>query len=147
VPAPEVALREVRTDDLPAIFRHQADPESVAMAGLGPRDRTAFDEHWRRILHDPAVLTRAIVADGELAGTALSFEQGGRRMVGYWLDREHWGRGIATRALTLLLEEVTERPLHAVVSRHNAASLRIVEKHGFRVVDEDHDGAVLLELA
>jgi RimJ/RimL family protein N-acetyltransferase len=51
--------------------------------------------------------------------------------VGYWIAAEHWGRGIATRALSLLLELVATRPLHARVARDNVASIRVLERNGF----------------
>ena len=51
--------------------------------------------------------------------------------MGYWIAREHWGRGIATRALSLMLRLVAIRPLHARVARHNGASIRVLQRHGF----------------
>ena len=40
-------------------------------------------------------------------------------LVGYWIGRRDWGRGIATRALALFLERVTTRPLYAFVAVNN----------------------------
>jgi RimJ/RimL family protein N-acetyltransferase len=51
--------------------------------------------------------------------------------LGYWLARAWWGQGIATRAVGLLLHEVSRRPLFATVAAHNHASLRVLAKHGF----------------
>ncbi len=53
--------------------------------------------------------------------------------MGYWIASEHWGRGIAMRALSLLLALVATRPLHARVARENAASIRVLERNGFSV--------------
>ena len=58
----------------------------------------------------------------------------GARQVGYWLGRRYWGRGVATKALSAFLDLVTTRPLFAHVARHNAASLRVLEKCGFTVI-------------
>ena len=52
------------------------------------------------------------------------------------MPRRYWGRGVATRALVQFLEVVTERPLYAVVAEHNAASLRVLAKCGFTVVEK-----------
>ena len=52
-------------------------------------------------------------------------------MVGYWLGRDFWGRGIATRALRQYLLVDRHRPLHALVSPDNTASLRILKGCGF----------------
>jgi RimJ/RimL family protein N-acetyltransferase len=54
--------------------------------------------------------------------------------VTYWIDRPAWGKGIATRALALLLELVTTRPLHARAASDNAGSLRVLQKCGFKAV-------------
>jgi RimJ/RimL family protein N-acetyltransferase len=124
-------LRDVREDDLDALFEQQADPESSAMAGVPSRDRAAFDEHLRRVLADERNLYRVIDVDGEPAGTVLSWPHEGRRYVGYWLDRKYWGRGLATAALAELLAGLPERPLHALVSTGNAGSIRVLEKNGF----------------
>ena len=113
------------------------------MAAVIPRDREAFEAHWTRLRAADAVVTKAIVADGELAGHALSFPRDARREVGYWLGREHWGRGIATKALAAFLEHDLTRPLHAAASRDNPGSLRVLEKCGFQVVGEIEDGLVL----
>jgi RimJ/RimL family protein N-acetyltransferase len=143
--ADAVTLREVEPADLPVFFEHQRDPVALAMAGLPGRERDAFDEHWARIMADDTVLIRTIVAGGEVVGNALSFEHEGRREVGYWIGRHHWGRGIATAALVAFLGEETVRPLHAGVLPANGGSLRVLEKCGFVACGEE-DGLVVLRL-
>ena len=138
-------LREVLPADLPVHFEQQRDPESVALAAVPARDREAFDAHWAKLLADDTVVLRSIVVDGEVVGSALSFARDGERQVGYWIGREHWGRGIASRALPLLLAELPERPLHATVAAHNPASVRVLEKSGFTRVGE-RDGVLVLRL-
>ena len=130
----EVALRAVIDSDLPVFFEHQRDPQSVAMAAFPSREREAHMAHWRKIMAEPSNTTRTILCDGQVAGNILSWDAADGREVGYWLGREFWGRGIATRALELLLEELRMRPLYAHVVRHNAASRRVLEKCGFVVV-------------
>ena len=142
----EVVLRAVEPADLPILFEHQRDPAGIVMAGVGGRDRATFDEHWAKILADADSLIRTVVVDGEVAGHVLSFERDGRREVGYWIGRDHWGRGVATAALVAFLGEDEARPLHAGVLPANAGSLRVLEKCGFAVVGEDDDGLVILRL-
>lgn len=130
----DVRLRPVAPDDLPIFFEHQCDPEAARMAAFPSRDRTAFDRHWAtNVLGNPTAVTRTILVDGEVAGNIGSWAEDGVRLVGYWLGREYWGRGVATRALAAFLHEVTERPLHADVARHNAGSIRVLEMCGFRI--------------
>jgi hypothetical protein len=95
------------------------------------RDPAAFTTHWERAMVDPAVTTRAILADGVLVGNVASFVMEGLPSVGYWIAREHWSRGIATRALALLLAEVPTRPLYARAARSNVGSVRVLERCGF----------------
>jgi RimJ/RimL family protein N-acetyltransferase len=124
-------LRDVVESDLDALFEQQADPESSAMAAVPSRDRAAFDAHWRRILADENTVVRVIDVDGAAAGHVLSWPSEGRRYIGYWVAREFWGRGLATAGLAELLTELRERPLHALVSTDNRASIRVLEKCGF----------------
>lgn len=135
-PTGDVALREVVEDDLTVFFEHQRDPVAARMAAFPPRDREAFMAHWARILVDEQLLARTILVDGRVAGNVVSWEHDRRRLVGYWVGRGFWGRGVATRALSRFLEEVGTRPLYAFVAVHNVASIRVLEKCGFRVSDE-----------
>jgi RimJ/RimL family protein N-acetyltransferase len=139
-----VRLREVVPSDLPMHFEQQRDPESNRMAAVPPRDRPAFDAHWARILVDPAVVVRTVLADEDVAGSVLSFVRDGQRQVGYWIAREHWGKGIATAALAELLREVTARPLFARVAADNHGSRRVLETCGFQPVAEERDEDVRL---
>ena len=133
---PVVRLREVEEGDLPVLFLHQLDPEASRMAAFPPRERDAFFAHWRKILADDAGVVRAVLADEEVVGHVCAFDMEGQREVGYWVAREHWGRGIATRALEAFLLLERTRPLHAHVARHNAGSIRVLEKCGFTRASE-----------
>jgi RimJ/RimL family protein N-acetyltransferase len=124
-------LRAVEPADLPIFFDHQLDAEAAAMAAFPSRDRASFDAHWARVLADPSALNRTVVVAGQVAGNVACFGEPGEREIAYWLGREFWGRGVATAAVQLLLAEVTERPLLAIVAEHNVGSLRVLEKCGF----------------
>lgn len=76
----------------------------------------------------------AVVRDGDVVGSIGHFVADGRTEVTYWVDRAAWGRGIATRALHLLLDLVSTRPLYARTASDNVASLRVLAKAGFRAV-------------
>jgi RimJ/RimL family protein N-acetyltransferase len=143
-PAPDdVRLRDATHDDLPIFYEHQRDPVASEMAAFASRDLDAFMEHWTtRILGDETGVAKTVLVDGRVAGNILGFEHDGRREVGYWIGREFWGRGVATRALAAFLAEVTERPLYAGVAKHNVASVRVLEKNGFVVADEPGEPGV-----
>lgn len=112
-------------------FQHQADPEACRLAAVKPRALDSFISHWNKLIADRGAIARAILADERLAGNIVCFQIAGVHYVGYWLGREHWGRGIASGALRVFLDEVAIRPLHARVARHNVASIRVLEKCGF----------------
>jgi RimJ/RimL family protein N-acetyltransferase len=85
--------------------------------------------------------------DTAVAGN-IGVDADGKREIGYWLDRAFWGRGIATEAISafVLLEQT--RPLYASVAKHNAASIRVLQKCGFTVAGAEPDGThVLLTLS
>ena len=127
----EVLLREVEPGDLPSFFEYQSDAGASRLAAVPSRDRDTFEAHWQRILADESSTIRTIVADGAVAGHLVAFPRDGVVEVGYWLGREHWGKGIATKALGAFLREVAHRPLHAAAARHNPGSIRVLEKCGF----------------
>jgi RimJ/RimL family protein N-acetyltransferase len=135
-----VILRPVRESDLDALFRQRSDPESVRMAAFTPEDpddRQRFDAHMVRVMESPEITQRAITWEGELVGSIASFVVEGQTEVTYWIDRAVWGRGIASRALSLFLEVVRIRPLYARAASDNAGSLRVLEKNGFRIIDTE----------
>ena len=130
--ARQVRLREVEDHDLGVFFDHQTDPEATEMAAFPARGEDQFAAHWARTRADAATIQRTIVADGVVAGYIASWEQDGQRLLAYWIGRDLWGRGIATQALAQFTRQVTARPLHAHVAVHNAGSVRVLEKCGFR---------------
>jgi RimJ/RimL family protein N-acetyltransferase len=140
-------LRTVEPDDIAIFFEHQDDPVASEMAAFPVRDRAAHDRHWAKILADGSLIARTIVDDGQVIGNIGSFVAGGERQVAYWIGRQHWGRGHATRALADLLAEVPQRPLHAHVAEHNVGSIRALTKCGFAIVGEQQaDGDPVKEI-
>jgi RimJ/RimL family protein N-acetyltransferase len=133
-----VLLRNVRDDDLTVFFEHQKDPDANRMANFDARDRNAFTAHWAKILRDESVVVvRTVELEGVVVGNIVSWEHDGERDVGYWIGREHWGRGIATGALSAFLAVLEARPLHAHVAAHNVRSIRVLEKCGFERTGEE----------
>lgn len=140
----EIALREVRDEDLDGIFEQMRDPAGVWMAAFtaeDPDDREFFDAQMARIRANPTVTLRAITRDGRLVGHVSSFDRDGELEVTYGVDRDAWGQGVASQALRLLLEEVTARPVNARAASDNLGSLRVLEKAGFRIIGTNRDFA------
>jgi RimJ/RimL family protein N-acetyltransferase len=93
--------------------------------------------HWAKIMADDSVILKTILFNGQVAGNILSFVKSGEREVGYWLGKEYWGKGIATKALAAFLKQVKTRPLYGHVAKHNIGSRRVLEKCGFKIVREE----------
>ena len=141
----KTALRPLVPHDCDAVFEMMADPAGVRMAAFtapDPTDRAAFDTHVAKLFGNPDIHLFAIVDESsQLVGTISTFpSDGGLTEVTYWVDREHWGRGHASHALSLVTGQVG-RPLVARVVADNDASRRVLDKAGFRAVATDRDFA------
>jgi RimJ/RimL family protein N-acetyltransferase len=137
---PAISLRDVIDADLPIFFDHQLDPQANHMAaftGGDPTDRDAFDRHWSRIRSDPTIIIKTILCKGEIAGHVAKFERDGQPEITYWIGKPYWGRGIATAALREFLTHIEPRPIYARAAKDNLASLRVLEKCGFKICGQD----------
>jgi RimJ/RimL family protein N-acetyltransferase len=135
----QLVLREIEDRDLGVLFEHWTDPDAIRMAAFtspDQNDRTAFERRWARLRSDVSTTNRVVEIDGRVVGHIASFDLEGHREVTYWIGREDWGRGIATRALQEFLELEATRPLYAGAASDNAASIRVLTKCGFRIVGE-----------
>jgi RimJ/RimL family protein N-acetyltransferase len=134
----DLVLRDVVTDDLPMLFEQQLDPAANYMAAFtskDPTDRNAFLAHWAKILADKTVVMKTIIVKGKIIGSVGSFHMFGQHQVTYWIGKDYWGKGFASRALSKFLQEVvTGRPIYARAAKDNAASIRVMEKCGFTFV-------------
>ena len=137
----DVLLRDVTEADLPIFFEQQLDPAANQMAAFtakDPADREAFTAKWAKILGDDTV-KKAILVNGQVAGSVSAFVApwSGELEVTYWLGREYWGRGIATKALTAFLGHLKARPVYARAAKDNIASIRVLAKCGFTISGHD----------
>lgn len=132
-----IELRDVRKTDITIFYVQQNDVGAHQMVGItthAPDDKIAYFQKWERIFPDENVTKRTILYDGRVAGIINCFYApwSGKQEVGYWIGREFWSRGIATKALKLFLEIEKRRPLFATSSAHNKASIVVLEKSGFK---------------
>jgi len=140
----KVRLRPVIETDVAVFLANQDDPIAAAMAVYPTQDPARFFAHWVQLRADPTVVARTIVLGREVVGYMVGWlNKVGEHEVGYWIGRPFWGRGYATAALRLILDEVPERPLIAHVAIENIGSRRVLEHCGFVVVGEaDADDGV-----
>jgi RimJ/RimL family protein N-acetyltransferase len=139
-----VRLRPPVIADVGALTAALQDPE-IPRFTMIPRPYTADDA--RAFVHRASAEwrdgTRAsfviVSVDGDelLGGIGLHEpEPSGRRFFGYWVAAPARGRGVATRAVALLVDwalgPVGLSELHAVVFSDNPVSLRLLERAGFQ---------------
>jgi RimJ/RimL family protein N-acetyltransferase len=135
-------LRPWRGSDLDALVRH-ADDEQVSR---GVSDRFPFPysrEDGERFLSgkvidlgDPVF---AVEIDGEACGGigahAGKGERGQTAEFGYWLGRQHWGRGTMTRVVAAytpwVMRELRLYRLYATVLAFNIGSAQVLRRNGF----------------
>ncbi|MFB5089597.1 GNAT family N-acetyltransferase [Psychrobacillus sp. PGGUH221] len=135
-----IILRNVIEDDLPIFFKHQQNREANYMAAftsIDPSDWDSFTTHWNKILTDKDIMKQTIIIENNVVGHISRFEQFGEPEVSYWIGKEYWGKGIATKALREFLKHITIRPLYARAAKDNAGSLKVLEKCGFVITGED----------
>ncbi|WP_275787420.1 GNAT family N-acetyltransferase [Pararhizobium gei] len=74
--------------------------------------------------------------DGHIGCVGIELRHG-QWHLGYWLNRQHWGRGYASEAVHAAVEPFFRRMpgtvLHSGVFADNAGSLRLQEKLGFEI--------------
>lgn len=135
----DIKLRRTTTSDVRVLHAFELDEASNQLAGTKPRDWETFRARWDEILADAdgtktGVTPRVILADGVVVGAVNVSPHDGGDSIGYWIAREYWGRGIATRAVGLMLGEFARRPLYATAAGNNLPSIRVLEKNGFKIV-------------
>ncbi len=134
MPTTGIALRAVQEDDLPLLAAVEADREAQQMVAFTDTagELEVHLRRWRKLLDDDRVVKRAVELDGAVVGSVVSFEFDRGTEITYWIAREHWGHGIATRALGQSLAELRVRPLYGRIAFDNIASIQVMERNGFR---------------
>jgi RimJ/RimL family protein N-acetyltransferase len=136
-------LRPFVPEDLPALLKHGNDPLVAANMSDGfphPYTEAAGLAFLQNAINDCPPLRRCIAVDDECVGAiGLHSRQDlwRRNMeLGYWLGREHWGKGIMSEAIAQMVKlgfatfpEVTR--IFASPFGRNIGSQRALEKAGF----------------
>lgn len=136
----DIKLRATEVSDLNVLFQFQQDKASGYLAAFMPKDPTdkpAFLNKYIKLLDDPTVNNQTIIFDNTIVGSIAKFVLEGDTEITYWIDRNYWGRGIATKALEMFLSIETARPILGRVAFDNFGSQRVLEKCGFVKIGSD----------
>jgi [ribosomal protein S5]-alanine N-acetyltransferase len=137
---PDIKLRPTEVSDLESLFQFQLDKEGGYLAAFMPKDSTdkvAFMNKYTKLLDDPTVNNQTIILDDAIVGSVAKFVLEGDTEITYWIDRKHWGQGIATKAVKELLSIEAARPIFGRVAFDNFGSQKVLEKCGFLKIGSD----------
>lgn len=138
-------LRTLVGGDIPALFAIFSDPETMrywsrpAMTAVEEAD--GFLREIERHAEDGSLFQWGIARreDDLVIGTCTLFRidrEHRRCELGYILRRDHWGAGLANEALQALVDHAFSamglHRLEADIDPRNAASIRSVERLGFK---------------
>ncbi|MBB1438483.1 GNAT family N-acetyltransferase [Shewanella sp. SG41-4] len=135
-----ISLHPITEADLDIFFEFENDPIANKMADFVPRKRKAFNLHWQqKILANEKATAQGIWIDDVLVGNVLSWintdaaakSDPQMRLVGYWIGREHWGKGIATKAVEMFLKQFISSPVFAYIDKQNEGSVAVAYANGF----------------
>lgn len=140
-------IRSFQEPDIPAYAEIVADPRVTRYLGDG---RPQSYHEAARYVRDCIALEAetgmgryAVVLDGELIGFCGFKPDGEHIDFGWRYAQRHWGKGFATEAARAVLrygvEELDLWGIVAVAYEANVASVRVIEKLGFRFRERTAD--------
>ncbi len=135
-----IKLRRTEVADLDTLFEFQLDKEGGYLAAFMPKDPTdkaAYLTKHTKLLSDPTINNQTILIDNFIVGSIAKFEMEGEAEITYWIGRNFWGQGIATKALKNFLSIETTRPIFGRVAFDNFGSQKVLEKCGFVKIGSD----------
>jgi len=142
-----IHLSLIQMTDKTPMIHHLRDREIYERTAVIPYPYTEADADWwinnhietRKTRDDDLVLSIRN-SEGELIGVIGAHVIGPGAMhraeFGYWLAKPFWGQGIMTATVNVfvrfLFEELHMLKICADVFEFNAASVRVLEKNGFK---------------
>lgn len=149
LPGETFCLRELGEEDIPSWFERATDAESADLAGdpvpTSPELGVRWLQRHREQFQRKVGLRWAIVPAGArqsvgTVGLAIGAGSEPFAVLGIVVARSWWGKGLGTAAARVVahfaLHEIGLHELRAEVLQRNRASVRLLEKTGFRLVRE-----------
>lgn len=138
-----------------SLIKHANNPKIASMLRDGfPYPYTLPDaQKWLKLAgNNTEDIILAIEVDGEAAGGiglhGLKDVYRYNGEIGYWLSEHHWGKGMMSDAVGLMVEYAFVQThwlrLFACIYEHNRSSMRVLEKNGFKL-EAIHRKAVMKE--
>jgi RimJ/RimL family protein N-acetyltransferase len=143
-------FRDHEPADLDAYCEMEADPEVRRYVGGAPRTREAAERKFQNGLSRPEwnrlwIWATVYKPEGRYIGRCGVYPHfgpdgpiPGEGALGFYLARAYWGRGLATEAgralITFGFQELNLSRIVTAIQVGNDASVRVIEKLGFKLV-------------
>lgn len=138
-------LRKFNSEDVD-ILAHLANNKKIKKfrASLPhPYTKEHAIDFINNLAHNKNEHAFAITLNGEFIGTMSLYAKKDKVELGYWLGEPFWGNGYATEAVKALIKTAKDTnicpPTHALVITANIASINVLKKCGFIIIDERID--------
>ena len=144
-----IILRPWLDSDAEALFKYASDPDVGPPAGWPPHQTVEESlEIIRTLFHNDTTWAIELKESGEAIG-AIGYgpscecqlpARENEPLIGYWVAKPYWNRGICTEALRLMTDHIRKKTdIKSLISGHyidNPASGRVMEKCGFVATGE-----------
>ncbi len=148
-----ISLAE-RTSAHVSIYWHKTQNAEIKalLPSSAQSEEQALEMFRQTLLPDSTSYGRIILADGQYIGDIWCYcideTEEKSAMLSYCIfEKTFWRKGIATKAIALFLQEIFERysveKIGAFTYSSNIASIRVLEKSGFRFIEEWEEDGVL----
>lgn len=135
-----IALRDFVPQDAAFIVNTLNDEQVIRfLSPKIPFPYTQSDAQWWITHGAQKGIVKAITVKNQLAGCIGvmpgEFEYCRSGEIGYWLNKNFWGQGIMTKAMTLIVKNVFSHSeitrIHGAVFSGNTGSMNVLIKSGF----------------
>ncbi len=129
-----ITLTKTTCEDLELLFEFQLDEEARYLAAFTSNDtldKTSYLTKYSKFLEDSTINMKTIKLNNKIVGSLAKYETQGEAEITYEIDKQSWGKGIATESLKAFLKLETIRPIYGRTAFDNYASQKVLEKCGF----------------
>jgi len=135
-------FRDFKLEDTELLIKHLNNENVIRYLSTRiPYPYTNTDAAWWIETGSKDGITKAIEFEGEFAGvigiTRGEHQHSRQGEIGYWLGEKFWGKGIASKAVAQMTENILSTTdivrLFAPVYNPNKASMHVLEKCNYKL--------------
>ncbi len=137
----EITLRKTIVEDLKTLFDIQADEKAIYMAAFtakDPFDEDAYITKWKALLKKEQINMYSVLLKDEVIGVVGKYLMEESAEITYAIAKSQWGKGYASKAVSLFLRKEMTRPIFGRMAYDNFGSMRVLEKNRFEKIGESN---------